>query len=112
MICRSKRQVRHPFMARIGPVSAVLFLSASLSTAAVRVVSPDEVPRADASVLRALNSGAESVDVLVGLRDGTPALRTLSAHPDPAGEPARRLRRLAAQDALAHDFATTLRVRR
>ncbi len=63
-------------------------------------------------MLRALNSGAASVDVLVGLRDGTPSLRTLATHPDPAGEPARRLRRLAAQDALARDFASTLRVRR
>ena len=99
-------------MKGLGPVSVLLFLAASVSTAAVRAVSAEEAPRADASVLRALNSGAESVDVLVGLRDGTPSLRLLATHPDPAGEPARRLRRLAAQDALARDFAPALRVRR
>ncbi|HEY2798533.1 MAG TPA: S8 family serine peptidase [Thermoanaerobaculia bacterium] len=99
-------------MVRLAAFSVLLFLTASFSTAAVRAVSPDEVPRADASVLRALNGGADSVDVLVGLRDGTPALRSLAAHPDPAGEPVRRIRRLAAQDALARDFAATLRVRR
>src|SRR5262245_61025749 len=112
MICRSKRQVRRSSMARSGAVSVLLFLAASLPLGAARPVSPDEAPRADASVLRALDSGADSVDVIVGVRDGTPSARALAVHPDPEGEPARRLRRLAAQDALARDFPATLRVRR
>ncbi len=99
-------------MKGLGPVPVLLFLAASASTAAVPMVPAEAAPKADASVLRALNSGAESVDVLVGLRDGTPAPRSLATHPDPAGEPARRLRRLAAQDALAREFGPTLRVRR
>lgn len=99
---------------RLRAASILVLISAPASFAhgAVRPIAPDEVPRADASVLRALNGGAEAVDVLIGVRDGTPAPRTFAAHPDPAGEPARRLRRLAAQDALARDFAPTLSVRR
>jgi len=97
---------------RLRAASILVFLSGSLAQGAVRLVSPDEVPRADATVLRALNGGAESVDVLIGVRDGTPPLRALAVHPDPAGEPARRLRRLAAQDAVARDFPFTLRVKR
>jgi subtilisin-like proprotein convertase family protein len=97
---------------RLRAASILVFLSGSLAHGAVRLVSPDEAPRADATVLRALNSGAESVNVLIGVRDGTPPLRVLAAHPDPSGEPARRLRRLAAQDAVARDFPFTLQVRR
>ena len=44
-------------MKGLGPVSVLLFLSASVSTAAVRAVSAEAAPKADASVLRALNSG-------------------------------------------------------
>jgi subtilisin-like proprotein convertase family protein len=66
-------------------------------------VSPAEAPRADARLLRALNAGAEEIRVIVGVRDGTPSARALLAAPDPAGEPARRVRRLAAQKRLADD---------
>ena len=88
-----------------------LFCAAPLAHAAVPV-SPDDAPRADATVLRALNSGAESVKVLIGVRDGTPSLRLLAAHPDPAGEPDRRVRRLQAQDALVRAFPSTFRAKR
>ncbi|HEY1251000.1 MAG TPA: S8 family serine peptidase [Thermoanaerobaculia bacterium] len=98
--------------ARLGPVSVLLFLGASLPLSALRPIAPAEAPRADASVLRAINGGAEEVNVIIGVRDGTPSARSLAAHPDPAGEPSRRLRRLAAQDAVARDFPATLRVLR
>ena len=69
-------------------------------------------PRADAAVLRSLNEGREELPVLIGVRDGTPSLKLLAAHPDPAGEPERRVKRIAAQKALAQAFPRTLAVRR
>jgi len=39
--------------------------------------------------------------VILAVRDGTPSARALFANPDPAGEPARRIRRVAAQKQLA-----------
>jgi subtilisin family serine protease len=64
-------------------------------------VRPEEAPRATRSLLRALDRGDAELDVIVGVRDGTPPARTLAAHPDPAGESERRVRRLAAQKRLA-----------
>jgi subtilisin-like proprotein convertase family protein len=70
-------------------------------------VSTDQAPRADAKVLRALNQGAEELRVIVGVRDGTPSARALLAAPDPAGEPARRVRRIAAQKRLSDEIGPT-----
>ena len=81
-----------------------VFVASSPSARALRPVSADEAPKAQARLLRALNEGAEEVRVLVGLRDGTPAPRTLAARPDPAGEPGRRVIRLAAQKRLAGEL--------
>ena len=69
--------------------------------AAVRVVSPDEAPRADASVLARSDAARRRQRSRRRSRRDALAARLLAAHPDPAGEPERRLRRLAAQDALA-----------
>ncbi|MEP6993153.1 MAG: S8 family serine peptidase [Acidobacteriota bacterium] len=96
---------------RLLAASTLVFLAAGLS-AAVRQVQPDEAPRADARVLDALNRGQETVNILVGVRDGTPSLKLLASHPDPAGEPERRVRRIAAQRALAQAFPRTLEVHR
>ena len=63
-----------------------------------------DAPRADARVLRAVNATEEPVRVIFGLRDGTPSARVLRANPDPAGEPARRQVRLAAQKRLADEM--------
>src|SRR5262245_12029460 len=46
-------------------------------------------PRADARLLRALESGADSFQIVLGLRDGTPSARALRFSPDAKGEPAR-----------------------
>src|SRR6266545_1423102 len=76
-----------------------LFLAAS-GRAAIRPITPEDAPRADESVLAALNRGDEVVEVIVGVRDDTPSSKFLAAHPDPSGEPERRLLRLAAQKRL------------
>ena len=85
-------------------LAIVVFVASSPSARALRPVSADEAPKAQARLLRALNEGAEEVRVLVGLRDGTSAPRTLAARPDPAGEPGRRVIRLAAQKRLADEL--------
>src|SRR5262249_39492376 len=87
-------------------VLAALLLAATVSrgTGLRAPVSPADAPRADARVLRALNSGADRVSVILGVRDGTPSARQLRLHPDPAGEPARRLVRLQAQQTLAEQM--------
>lgn len=84
-------------------IAALLTALASPAARALRPVSADEAPKADAKLLRALNQGAEEVRVIVGVRDGTPSSRALLAAPDPAGEPARRARRIAAQKRLSGD---------
>ncbi len=70
---------------------------------ALRPISADEAPKADAKLLRALNQGVGEARVIVGVRDGTPSARALLAAPDLAGEPARRVRRLAAQKRLSNE---------
>ena len=92
--------------------ASILASSLAAAAAALAPVSPAQAPRADAGVLRALNQGQDVVEVLVGVRDGTPSLKLLAAHPDPAGEPDRRVRRLAAQRSLAQAFPRTLVVAR
>jgi subtilisin-like proprotein convertase family protein len=75
----------------------------SPSVRALRPISVDEAPKADAKLLRALNQGGEEVRVIVGMRDGAPSARALLAAPDTAGEPARRGRRVAAQKRLSEE---------
>lgn len=79
-------------------VTSLFVLGASASSLAL---SPAEAPRATPRLLRELEAGAEEVRVLVGVKDGTPSARQLLQSPDPAGEPARRVRRIAAQKLLA-----------
>jgi subtilisin family serine protease len=67
-------------------------------------VSAADAPNATPSLLRELNRGPEQLDVVVGIRDGTPSPKRLLAEPDPEGEPARRLVRVAAQKRLAEDM--------
>ncbi len=81
--------------------AALLLLAARPVGAAGPRVDPEQAPRADPSVLRALNRGDQILNVIVGVRDGTPSPRLLAAHPDSSGEPGRRAARLAAQERLA-----------
>jgi len=73
----------------------------------MRPVSAGEAPKADTKLLRALNQSTGEVRVIVGVRDGTPSARALLATPDPAGDPARRIRRLAAQKRLSGQVPQT-----
>jgi subtilisin-like proprotein convertase family protein len=84
-------------------VAVLLTVLGSPAVRAVRPISADEAPKADAKLLRALNQSGEEVRVIVGVRDGTPSARALMAAPDPAGEPARRVRRIAAQKRLSDE---------
>src|SRR5262245_59397967 len=45
------------------------------------------------------------VRVIIGVADGTPSARALLNHPDPEGEPARRLQRIAAQQQIVSEMA-------
>ncbi len=71
---------------------------------AQEAISAAEAPRADARLLRALNSSPAEVRVILALRDGTPSARQLRFAPDPAGEPARRIARLQFQKRLADEM--------
>jgi subtilisin family serine protease len=85
------------------------FLAATPARAAEMAAA---APRADARLLRALEGGADSFQILLGLRDGTPSARALRFSPDREGEPARRLVRLEAQKRLADEMpAEEFRVR-
>jgi subtilisin-like proprotein convertase family protein len=88
-------------------IAALFAILATPAAWALRAVSPDEAPKADAKLLRALNQGAEELRVIVGVRDGTPSARILLEAPDPAGEPARRVRRTAAQKRLADEVPSS-----
>lgn len=85
-------------------IAALFALSSVPAARALAPISRDEAPKADAQLLRALNEGAQEVRVIVGVRDGTPSARALLAAPDPAGEPARRVRRIAAQKRLSDEI--------
>jgi hypothetical protein len=87
-------------------ISALFAVLSSPAARAVAPVSAGQAPKAHAKLLRALNEGAEEVRVIVGVRDGTPSARTLLAAPDPAAEPGRRARRIAAQKRLSDDIGT------
>src|SRR5213592_4841283 len=82
-------------------IAAVFSLAMSPAARALRPVSAEEAPKANAKLLRALGEGAEELRVIVAVSDGTPSARALLERPDPAGEPARRVRRLDAQRRLA-----------
>ncbi len=84
--------------------AALLLLAARPARAAGARIAPEEAPRADRSVLRALNRGDEILNVIVGVRDGTPSPRLLAARPDSSGESDRRAARLAAQERLARSM--------
>ncbi|HMA17694.1 MAG TPA: S8 family serine peptidase, partial [Thermoanaerobaculia bacterium] len=92
-------------LTRLAIVAAVFLLT--VRARALPLVTAEEAPRADAKLLRVLNEGADEVRVIVGVRDGTPSARALLLEPDPAGEPARRLRRLAAQKRLSDEVPQT-----
>jgi subtilisin family serine protease len=85
-------------------IAAALYLAMSPAARALRPVSAEEAPKANAKLLRALGEGAEEVRVIIGVSDGTPSARALLERPDPAGEPARRIRRLDAQKRLVGDL--------
>jgi len=87
-------------------IAAAFSLAFSPAARALRPVSAEEAPKAHPKVLRALAQGAEEVPVIVGVIDGTPSARTLMERPDPAGEPARRIRRMDAQKRLIGDLPT------
>ena len=99
-------------MRKLLGVSALVFLTTPLAGAVSQPIAPEEAPRADASVLQALNRGDEELRILVGVRDDTPSTKLLAAHPDPKGEPERRTRRIAAQKALAQALPHVMEVRR
>ena len=85
-------------------IAAVFSLAVCPTARALRPVSAEEAPKANAKLLRALGEGAQEVRVIVAVSDGTPSARALLERPDPAGEPARRIRRLDAQKRLVGDL--------
>jgi subtilisin-like proprotein convertase family protein len=85
----------------------LFLLSGSLlcaSASGASFVSAADAPSATPSLLRELNRGAETVAIVVGIKDGTPSPHALLANPDRDGEPERRGIRLAAQRRLADEF--------
>ena len=85
-------------------IAALFGVLASPSARALPAITVDQAPKANAKLLRALNEGAVRVRVIVGVRDGTPSASALRESPDPAGEPARRVRRIAAQKFLSSEL--------
>lgn len=88
-------------------LSLILFGVALVPPALGHALRAEDVPKADEKVLRALAQGAEELRIIVGVADGTPGPRALWLEPDAAGEPARRVRRLAAQHRLAGQMPDT-----
>jgi subtilisin-like proprotein convertase family protein len=87
-------------LSRLAAAALFLLAAGPLGHAHARALAPvtaEEAPRADAKLLLALAQGAQEVRVIVGVKDGTPSARALRERPDPAGERARRIRRIAAQ---------------
>ncbi len=95
----SEEPIRPPLFLTLAIVLSLVTLSSPAS--GLSEITAREVPKADARLLRALSTGVEEVRVIVGVKDGTPSARALLLSPDPAGEPARRIRRIAAQRRLA-----------
>ncbi len=96
--------MRRPTLPLLPSLFVLLTAASPLAAQEPAPVSAAEAPRAHAALLRALNSGAETVRVIVGVRDGTPSARALRLSPDPAGEPLRRLRRLEIQEQIASEM--------
>ena len=67
---------------------------------ALSSVSAAKAPRATPRLLRQLARSDAPIPVIVGVLDGTPSDRALLAKPDPAGENARRVVRVQAQQML------------
>jgi subtilisin-like proprotein convertase family protein len=84
-------------------VSCGLLLGVA-SALGANFVSPADAPNATPVLLRELNSGAEAIPVVIGVKDGTPSARALMENPDPEGETQRRTIRVAAQKRLAADM--------
>lgn len=93
-----RRHLLHPIL------FSLLLLGTAQKASALHAMTAREAPKADPRLLRALSRGGEEVRVLVGIKDGTPSARQLLLAPDPAGEPKRRVRRLAAQRRLAGEL--------
>ncbi len=85
-------------------ILSVLCLLAAGSASAASSVSAADAPNATPGLLRELSRGAEEVRVIIGVKDGTPSAKALLANPDPAGEPGRRVLRMAAQKRLAEQM--------
>ena len=85
-------------------LSAALCLCVAVSARGATAVSASDAPNATPALLRALGGEAETVPILIGIKDGTPSARTLLASPDPDGEPQRRVVRVAAQRRLAEEL--------
>ncbi|HXM75384.1 MAG TPA: hypothetical protein VN971_01275, partial [Thermoanaerobaculia bacterium] len=88
-------------MRPFSPSIAFVLFALSGPATALAPVSPVDAPKATPQLLRELSTGAPEVPVIVALRDGTPSALALRLHPDPAGEAARRVRRIEAQQLLA-----------
>lgn len=87
------------------PPFAVFLLLAGISAAPAAASTAADLPKATPRLLRELGNGAPQIRVIVGVSDGTPSARALLLHPDPSGEPARRVVRIAAQKRLAGDLS-------
>lgn len=86
-------------------IAAAIFLAGFSGRAfALSAVSPADAPKATPRLLQELAREAPTVEVLVGLKDGTPPARALLLRPDPAGEKSRQVRRIEAQQVLADDM--------
>jgi subtilisin-like proprotein convertase family protein len=84
--------------------AALSFLFLAASARAASAVSAGDAPNATPSLLRELDRGADTVPILIGIKDGTPSARALRASPDPEGEPERRIIRVAAERRLAEEL--------
>src|SRR5580765_8342011 len=92
-----------------GAVLFALLLSLPAGrAAALSAISAADAPNATPSLLRELNRGPETVAVVIGIADGTPSAKALLASPDPEGEPARRVLRVAAQKRLAEEMTSRM----
>ncbi len=98
---------------RVCATLALLFPLLAAPWARAASAAPQDAPRSDESVRRALERGEQTLDVIAGVRDDVASPRLAAAHPDRTGEPERRARRLAAQKRLAEAMpAETFRLRR
>jgi subtilisin family serine protease len=78
-------------------VAGVLVVAAAQASEAV-------ISKAQPALLRALESGQPEIRVIVGIKDGTPSMRTLREQPDPSAEADRRVVRVTAQKRVAAEM--------